>query len=118
MSLDHPVAPDLFSLIGALVISIISGSISIAQRIVRGQDASLLWITSEYLSAILCGWLAYDTYPAIQDSLPAWMTQPLLVAAVAHFGGRTFQGVEGLLIQKYRIPLGDRRGDSEKDRRR
>lgn len=118
MAVDHPIAPDVLSLIGALVISLVSGSISIAQRVVRGQEASLLWVTSEYLSAALCGYLTYTAYPAIQGSLPEWITMPILVATVAHFGGRTFQGVESLLIQRYGIPLPDRRTNSANDKRR
>lgn len=118
MSLEQPVAPDLTSLLVALAISVISATISISQRIIRGHRSSLLWVISEYMSAILCGWLAYDAYPAIQGSLPDWLTRPLLVAAVAHSGGRTFQGIEGVLVKKYGIPLTDRRTDSTQERDR
>lgn len=111
---DQPLPPDLIGLMGALVISVISGTISITQRIVRGREASILWVTSEYLSAALAGYLMYTVYPSLADDLPKWANLPVMVAVVAHFGGRTFQGLESFLIQRYKIPVNDRRQDSSK----
>lgn len=97
--------PNLLGILGALIISTISGFISIAQRIVRGQRASLLWIISEFMAAILCGYLMYDVYPRIADQLPVWATMPILVAFAAHVGGRSFQGLENFIMQRYKVPI-------------
>lgn len=95
--------PDYWSLAGALIISTISGVISITQRIVLGQRATLIWAISEFLAAILCGYLMYDAYPAIQADLPKWATLPVLVALAAHVGGRSFQMIEKALAHRYQF---------------
>lgn len=92
--------PDLWGLLGALLISSISSFISIAQRVVRGHKASALWVISEFLAAILAGYIMFDTYPLLQDSLPAWATLPMLVALAAHVGGRSFQGLEKIMLKR------------------
>jgi hypothetical protein len=94
---------DYWSLLGALIISTVSGTISIAQRIVLGQRATLIWTISEFLAAILCGYLVFDAYPAIQEDLPKWATMPVLVALAAHVGGRSFQMMERALYRKYKF---------------
>jgi len=94
---------DYWSLLGALIISIVSGTISIAQRIVLGQRATLIWVTSEFLAAILCGYLMYDIYPKIADDLPKWATLPVLVALAAHVGGRSFKMFERALYRRYKF---------------
>ena len=95
--------PDYWSLAGALIISTISGVISITQRIVLGQRATLIWAISEFLAAILCGYLVYDAYPAVQEDLPKWATLPVLVALAAHVGGRSFQMIEKALAHRYQF---------------
>lgn len=95
--------PDYWSLAGALIISTISGVISITQRIVLGQRATLIWAISEFLAAILCGYLVYDVYPAVQEDLPKWATLPVLVALAAHVGGRSFQMIEKALAHRYQF---------------
>ena len=82
------------SFFGAMVISAISATISITQRMLRGYPTSALWLFSESMSAILAGFLAWDIYPHVADSLPIWVSQPLVIAASAHFGGRLFQTLE------------------------
>lgn len=94
---------DYWSLLGALIISTVSGTISIAQRIVLGQRATLIWVISEFLAAILCGYLMYDIYPAIQADLPKWATLPVLIALAAHVGGRSFQMFERALYRRYKF---------------
>ena len=94
---------DYWSLLGALIISTVSGVISIAQRIVLGQRATLIWIISEFLAAILCGYLMYDIYPKIVADLPKWATLPVLVALAAHVGGRSFQMFERALYRRYKF---------------
>lgn len=95
--------PDYWSLAGALIISTISGVISITQRIILGQRATLIWAISEFLAAILCGYLVYDAYPAVQEDLPKWATLPVLVALAAHVGGRSFQMIEKALAHRYQF---------------
>ena len=94
---------DYWSLLGALIISTVSGVISIAQRIVLGQRATLIWIISEFLAAILCGYLMYDIYPKIAADLPKWATLPVLVALAAHVGGRSFQMFERAIYRHYKF---------------
>lgn len=110
MTPEHTPPPDWLALFGAFLISLISGFISIAQRVVRGQQASLLWVSSEFMSAILCGYLTYNAYPSLQPHLPVWLTMPILVALAAHIGGRSFQGLENLLYQRYGVDLDGSRG--------
>ena len=95
--------PDYWSLVGALIISTISGVISITQRIVLGQRATLIWAISEFLAAILCGYLMYDIYPKIAADLPKWATLPVLIALAAHVGGRSFQMFERALYRHYKF---------------
>lgn len=111
MATENTPPPDLLAIGGAFLISLVSGYISIAQRIVRGHKASLLWITSEFLAAILCGYLAYSVYPSLEPELPHWLNMPVLVALAAHIGGRSFQGIENLLYRKYGAFLFGKRND-------
>ena len=92
---------DFWSLLGAFIISTISGVISITQRIVLGQRATLIWVISEFLAAILCGYLMFDLYHKIQGSLPPWATLPVMVAMAAHVGGRSFQSIEKALYKRF-----------------
>ena len=94
---------DYWSLLGALIISVVSGTISIAQRIILGQRATIIWVTSEFLAAIMCGYLMYDIYPKIAGDLPKWATLPVLVALAAHVGGRSFQMFERALYRRYKF---------------
>lgn len=92
--------PNLIELIIALSISTISGAVSISRRILAGQPATILWVISEFLSAILCGYLMYDSYPVLTKYLPEWVTLPVAVAVAAHIGGRTFQELEANIIKQ------------------
>lgn len=114
--MNQQLPPEFTGIIGAILISWISGFISIAQRIVKGYQASVLWVASEFCSAILCGYLAYVTYPTIQHLLPEWLNMPILVALAAHVGGRAFQGLENLVYRKYGVDLdGSRQVTKEED---
>ena len=101
--------PDLWNILGALLISTISGFISISNRILDGHKASLLWIISEFLTAILCGYLMYNGYPALEPYIPAWFTLPVAIAVAAHTGGKLFQTVEKEFIRKYTMVLEKRK---------
>jgi len=94
--------PDFLSLLGAFLISLISGFISIAQRIARGYQANILWVASEFLAAILCGYLMWDVYPIVAPTLPNWATLPVMVALASHVGGRSFQVLELAILKRYR----------------
>jgi len=111
MPLDNT-PPDLWGILGALAISIVSGFISIARRIVSGHPATLLWIITEFATAILCGYLMYEAYPHLQEALPDWLTLPIAVAVAAHTGGRVFQEVESQVLRKY-FGFMDRRNSNE-----
>lgn len=104
---------DYWSLLGALIISTVSGVISITQRIALGHRATLIWVISEFLAAILCGYLMYNAYPTLQEDLPKWATLPVLVALAAHVGGRSFQMMERGLYRKYPFMKKDSTLDTE-----
>lgn len=81
-------------LIGALVVSTISGTVSILRRAAKGHEVSFLWVISESLTAILAGYLMWTAYPGLIGIVPEWFTLPIAVAIAAHAGGRLFQEVE------------------------
>lgn len=99
--------PDIWGLLGALIISIISGFISIAQRISKGHTISLIWVSSEFAAALLAGYLMYDAYPRIAETLPSWCTLPIMVALASHVGGRAFQVLEGFIFRRYNLGTQD-----------
>lgn len=95
MPLHHSTStPDFWGLLWALLVILGSSTLSVLNQIRRGLQASLLWVLSEYLSAILFGTLTYHAFPFVQPYLPAWVTWPLAVAFMAHSGGRIFQELE------------------------
>ena len=94
---------DFMGMLGALLISVISAAISIAQRVLRGYPTSAIWFFSESLSAILCGYLMWDVYPYIKDELPVWASSHLMVAFAAHTGGKCFQWAEAFFIKRIGI---------------
>lgn len=93
--------PDFWNILSALIISTVSGFVSIARRILKGQPAKPLWVISEFLMAILCGYLVYQAYPQWQPTLPEWITLPVAVAAAAHFGGKMFQIFEETVLRRF-----------------
>ena len=99
--------PDFWSLIGAIIVSIISGFVSISRRVLAGQQASVLWVTTEFMTAILAGYLMFVTYPAIESSAPKWFTLPVAVALSAHLGGRVFQESEHLFLHQFKRLTGE-----------
>ncbi len=99
--------PNIWSMLGAVLISLISGFISIAQRISQGHPFSVLWVATEFASAVLAGYLMYGAYPKLATSLPEWATLPLCVAVAAHVGGRSFQWVEKMFYKQLNLNLLD-----------
>ena len=105
--------PDLLGLIVAFVVSLVSGFISIARRVLKGHPATLLWVVSEFMTAILCGYLMYEAYPKLSQAMPEFITLPIAVALAAHTGGRLFQEVETAIILKWSSYFTDRRDPPE-----
>lgn len=93
--------PDYLALLGALLISSISGLISIGRQALKKKQISKLWIVTEYASALLAGYLAYDLYPVIKGSLHAWITEPIFVVTAAHIGSRMFHYFEDAIRKKF-----------------
>jgi tellurite resistance protein TehA-like permease len=106
MDIKH--STELLDFVGAIIVSVISGIISIARRVTAGHKASILWVISEFMMAIMSGYLMYTAYPHIRESMPAWFTLPIAVAFSAHVGGKVFQEVESALIRKYTSVIGIR----------
>jgi hypothetical protein len=79
---------------GVLIISAMSGFISVGRRFLTKADPSVLWVLSEFCACLLVGYLASGAYPEYKDSLPKGITLPIFVAVCAHFGGRFFQLAE------------------------
>ena len=102
MSLFPP-TPDVWEILGALFISFISGTISILRRISQGTGGNIFWIISEFLTAILCGYLMYHAYPVIDPMVADFFTLPVAVALAAYSGGRIFQEIEQLLLEHYQL---------------
>lgn len=98
--MPYNLPPDPTEILVTLLISVISGAISIGRRIVSGHKSNALWIITEFCTAVLCGTLMYTMYPHIQDWLPAAVNLPVAVALAAHSGGRLFQESESFIVEK------------------
>ena len=98
-----PVPPDFLEFLAAIVISVVSAFISISRRLINGHTFSVLWVISEFLTAILCGYLMYDSYDNINAMFPDWITLPVAVAISAHSGGRIFQEIEAVIINQLKV---------------
>lgn len=93
--------PDFMQLLGAMLISLISGTVSITKRLSQGQTFTFVWFFSEFLTAMLCGYLAYISYPVLPDDVQALLTQHAFIAVCAHSGGRIFQQLEETLLSRW-----------------
>lgn len=94
------IPPDLFTLLMMLVLSAISGIVSITQRIANGHAWSIAWVVSEFLAAILAGYLASEAYPYLKDYLPDFIRISAFVSICAYSGGRMMQVAEQTLYSK------------------
>lgn len=92
--MEFPTNPDIWTYIAALIVSIMSGFISVSNRILKGHLVTTLWLVSEMLTAVLCGYLMFESYLKVTDILPNWVTPPVAIALAAYTGGRLFQLVE------------------------
>jgi hypothetical protein len=95
--LDH-LPPNLSDLLMILALSAVSAIVAIGKRIASGKRPSIIWLCTEFLTAILCGYLMYTAYPALSGYMPEWITPPIAIAIAAHSGGRIIQAVEGSVV--------------------
>lgn len=93
-------SPDLWGILSALLIILGSATLSVINQIRRGIQIGTLWLLSEYLSAMLFGYLTYQAFPYAAPYLPEWLTWPVAVAFMAHSGGRIFQELEIVWLNK------------------
>ena len=101
--------PELWQYLLSFGISIITGFISISHRILNGHVATLLWVISEMITAVLCGYLMFGTYPRLENILPSWITLPVAIALASYSGGRLFYYCEkGLYVKVERFFNNDR----------
>lgn len=96
--------PDIWGVIGALVIAAVSGLIAVANRLAGGQPFSWLWFITQLAGALLAGYLMWDLYPYIKDSLYDWCTQPIMISIAAHYGGKFFSLAEYVLSRRFNLP--------------
>jgi hypothetical protein len=95
--------PTVSGTIFAVVLSLLSGFLSVASALAKGQKFSLLWLSAQLTGAVLAGWLVWDMYPVIADSVPGWFTQPIATSVAAHYGGKLFSIVEGVLGKRWGV---------------
>ena len=94
---DH-LPPAVIDFFMVLTLSSIGGLIAIGRRIQRGHHATFIWLLTEYLTAILSGYLMYTAFPYLSGWLPDWITSPIAIAFAAHSGGRVIQACEGAMV--------------------
>lgn len=95
--------PAVSGAIFAVILSLLSGFLSVASALAKGQKFSLLWLSAQLTGAVLAGWLVWDMYPLIADGVPVWFTQPIATSIAAHYGGKLFSIVEGVLGKRWGI---------------
>lgn len=100
--------PNIWGVLTAVLLSLISGFIAVANALANGQKFSIMWLTAKLAGAVLAGWLVWDMYPWIADSVPAWFTQPIATSIAAHYGGQLFSLVEKVLGRRWGIPPEER----------
>jgi len=98
--MPNRIPPDIWSFLTVLIVSATSGVVSIIHRILRGYAYSFLWVFGEFLAAILTGYLASETYPALDGTLPRFVQLPLFVSVCAYSGGRLMQVAEEILYSR------------------
>lgn len=94
---DPNYSPNWTGFIAAMCVCVLSAAMSVVRRIVNSEGSGWLWAVSEFLIAILCGYLAWTAHPHL-PFLPSWVTPPILVAFCAHSGGRIFQELESTIL--------------------
>ena len=85
---------------GAILISIVSGFLSIARRILKGTQATALWIISEMVAAVLVGLLAWDSYPDLTDVVPHQISRLVFACMCSYLGSRLLH-VSEMVLEVY-----------------
>lgn len=88
--------PDILTLTVMFLVSIASGVVGILNKITSGREFELTWVVSEVIAAILCGYIAYDSYSVLP--LPEWIGQTLFVATCSYSGGATLRGAKAIVM--------------------
>ena len=99
--------PNIWGIVGAIVISLASGFISVANSLAGGQKFSVLWASAQLLAAVLTGWLVWDMWPAVEADVPSFLTQPIATAVASHYGGKLFSLMEKVLTKRFGLPEPD-----------
>lgn len=97
---------ETWSLVGAILIGLISGFVSITRRITAKKAVSKLWLISECAGVVLVTVLAMDVYPQLKPTLmshvyTSWITYWLFVGVCAHIGSRLMYLLEKRFISKF-----------------
>ena len=95
--------PTITGAIFAVILSLLSGFLSVAGALAKGQKFSILWLSAQLTGAVLAGWLVWDMFPVITDDVPVWFTQPIATSIAAHYGGKLFSIVEAVLGKRWGV---------------
>lgn len=90
---------DTLTLLLVLLISVASGVVGILNKITHGRPYKVAWVASEFIAAILCGFLAYDSYPLLTPHLPSWVGMPLFITVCSYTGGKMLRISEAILTE-------------------
>ena len=95
-----------WSIIGAILIGLISGFVSITRRMTAKEAVSKLWLISECAGVVLVTVLAMDVYPELKPTLmsspyTSWITYWLFVGVMAHTGSRLMYLLEQKFTKKF-----------------
>ena len=95
--------PKVIEIVTVTIVATITAVTSILRKITNGHAASIVWIITEFFTAILAGYFMYEAFPVISETAywPAWLTMPIAVAIAAHSGGRVFQEIEDAITKSY-----------------
>lgn len=95
---------DFLTMLGTVLIGLISGTVSITRRMLSKRKVSKLWCISEYAGVMLMIALALDTYPMIKPILIengyGWVTEWMYTGILAHSGSRSMYHIERKITEK------------------
>ena len=95
--------PKVIEIVTVTLVAAITAITSILRKITNGHAASIVWVITQFFTAILAGYFMYEAYPTISQMSywPNWLTMPIAVAIAAHSGGRVFQEIEDAITKSY-----------------
>ena len=95
---------DFLTMLGAVLIGLISGTVFVTRRTLSKRKVSKLWWVSEYAGVMLMIALALDTYPMIKpmliDNGYGWVTEWVYTGILAHSGSRLMYHIEQKITKK------------------